>query len=489
MAAGMTRLEFGPWEPDAALLDGAQAPEAKNVIPARRGYRPLSGLSPLLHPALSERVLAAFSLKDTGGNLLTFAAVKSGIYALEGGEWAEKYAGQAISDVREFAEYGSAVYALYGTTLMKSAVTSGSAGEFLPVEGAPSGEVLGVVRDFLVLGRLADRPEAVRWSGLDRPDEWPEPGSNEAQYVQSDMQIFPTGGRVQAVVGGVGGADGLIFLERGIRRATYVGMPYIFQFDEVDRERGCIAPRSPVVCGGACVYLSEDGWRMTDGSSVKGIGVERVDQWFFDACASDRLEEVTGVHDAQNRLALWAFPSETAPPGVLDRVLVYNYAVDRWSWGEMAMETLFADYTRGLTLEELDAFGDLDHLPFASLDSAALRNGRKGLSCFSTEHRLAGFNGDALEAVIDTAETGGERMMLHGLRPLVDAAAAEAMPIFRSRQMDERRFGVFAPQQREGLCCQHLSTVYLAARVKIPAGASWRHAVGVEALVEKEGGW
>ena len=62
------------------------------------------------------------------------------------------------------------------------------------------------------------------------------------------------------------------------------------------------------------------------------------------------------------------------------------------------------------------------------------------------------------------------------------------MPLFRSRQMDERRFGTFTAQQRDGVCFQHVSTVYLAARVKIPAGVSWTHAVGVEALVEKEGG-
>ena len=488
MAVSRIRLDFGAWEPDAALLDGAQAPEARNVIPARRGYRPLPGLVAQPVPALESRVLGAFSLKDTDGNLLTFAATEGGIRALEGRGWVEKFAGEALSSARGFAEYGPAVYALYGTQLLKSAVAAGNAGAFAAVEGAPSGEVLGVIRDFLVLGRLSDYRNGIRWSGLDRPDEWPEPGGNEAQYIQSDMQIFPTGGRVQAVVGGVGGVDGLIFLERGIQRATYVGMPYIFQFDTVDREHGCLAPRSPVSCGGFCVYLSDDGWRMTDGSAVKGVGVERVDEWFFRTCAADRMDEVQGVHDAANRLALWAFPSDLAPAGVCDRLLIYNYTSDLWSWGEVSTEALFADYTRGLVLEDLDAFGDLDHLPFSSLDAAALKNGGKGVSCFTDRHELAGFTGEPLEAVIDTAEQGGERMMIHGLRPLVDAADADAAPLFRNRQMDERTQGVRTRQQRDGVCYQHVSASYLAARVTVPAGSSWSHAVGVEALVEKEGG-
>ena len=48
MSVGCTRvkLDFGAWEPDAALLDGGHAPEARNVIPARRGYRPMHGLAP-----------------------------------------------------------------------------------------------------------------------------------------------------------------------------------------------------------------------------------------------------------------------------------------------------------------------------------------------------------------------------------------------------------------------------------------------------------
>ena len=61
--------------------------------------------------------------------------------------WPTKYAGETASDVRAFAEYGDAVYALFGSTLLKSSL-SGVAGAFAAVEGAPEGEVLGVIRDF-----------------------------------------------------------------------------------------------------------------------------------------------------------------------------------------------------------------------------------------------------------------------------------------------------------------------------------------------------
>lgn len=486
MAMRKIALEFGAWEPDAALLNGQQAPEARNCIPAKRGYRPMHSLAPMLFDALPEQVREGFSKKD-GDTLLTYLATEGGLYALENGEWVEKYSGTAVSAGRYLLDYGMSVYALFGRELLKADVSGGVTTSFTAVTDAPGAEVMGVVKDFLVLGRLTSYENGIHWSAIDNPTNWPAIGTDEAQFVQSDRQIFPVGGRVQAIVGGIGGVDGLVFLENAIQRMTYIGTPYIFQFDPVDRDRGCLAPKSPVVAGSVCYYLSEDGWRVTDGSGVKGIGLERIDQWFFDHCDPSRMNEVHGVHDAQNRLALWSFPSPIAPAGVHDRMLIYNYAVDRWSYATVDTETMFTDYTRGISLEELDAYGTISELPF-SMDSGALKPGRLGVFAVTDEHKLANISGPALEAVIDTAEQGGDRMMIHGFRPLVDSGAAQAMPLYRNRQQDDRRGGNYSNQQRDGLCYQHLSTVYVAARVKVPAGENWRNAVGVEALVEMEGG-
>ena len=485
----MTRevMEFGSWEPDVPLLAGKQAREARNVIPGKRGYRCLRGLVEMQYPALPEAALAAASLRNLDGSLLTVVATVGGIFALEAGEWERKYTGNVASKARAFSDYGAAVYALFGSNLLKAG-GMGSVGGFQAVEGAPYGEVLGVIRDFLVLGRLSEHANGIRWSALDNPDAWPEPGSNDAQYQQSDIQIFPVGGQVQSIVGGMGGVDGLIFLERGIQRATYVGPPYIFQFSPVDRASGCAAPDSPVICGNICVYLSENGWRMTDGANVKNIGIERIDEWFFSEIDSSRIQEVRGVYDADGRVAVWSFPTVSAPEGIHDRLLIYNYAVDKWSYGVVRTETLFQDFSRGMTLDELDTLGDVDHLPYSSLDDAALRNGRKGISAFDSRHRLARFTGEALEAVIDTAETGGQRMMIHGLRPLVDRGDAQALPIWRVRQQDAPRYGTYTKQSRDGVCYQHISASYAAGRVLVPAGATWRDAVGVELLTEIEGG-
>ena len=491
-------IEFGAWEPDAALLSGQQAPEARNVIPARRGYHFFPAQERGRYPALAAQAMEVLTTKDLAGDLQTCAATNGKIYALENGAWVQRYSDTALTKDRYFCRYGNEIFALFGSQLVHQAawgsafkpVTTGSGYSY----DAPAGTRLGIIRDFLFIGGLTAYPNGVQWSGIDRPDEWPTPGSNQAQYIQADRQIFPVGGTVQSVVGSVGGTDGLIFLERAVQRATYVGPPYIFQFDPVDQQQGTIAPKSPVVCGNACYYLSEDGWKATDGASVNAIGIGRVKDWFFSTCDPDRIAEVRGAHDARNRLAVWSFPTSGAPSGRHNRLLIYSYALDKWSYAQVDVECICGDFSRGMTLEQLDTLDEFStpdglDVKAPSLDSAQFKNGMSILGCVDGSHRLGSFTGDAMEAVVDTAEQGGARMMLHGFRPLVDGGDAQAAPRWRILQKYGIHQGNFTSQQRDGVCYQHLSCDYAAARILIPAGAEWKTALAVEVLIEEEGGY
>lgn len=488
--AKKTLLEFGPWEPDDVLLNGQQAPEARNVIPAKRGYRYLPDVSRLYYPPIpGGRCLAAFTIKDVNGDLLTLAASASGpVYALEGGEWVEKLSVETVSTNRVYANWGPSLYMIYGTSLYKSSI-SGGFSEFAVIEAAPKASCMAIVKEFLVLGDLTDNRQRIQWSAMDDPDAWPEPGTDEAAAKQSDYQHFPEGGRVMAVVGAVGQTDGIVFLEHAVQRMAYVGAPYIFNFKQIDAVRGLLAPKSPVNFGVGCIYLSEDGWYLTDGSSTKALGIERIDNWFFKQVEHTRIAEVVGWHDPVNRICIWAFPSKNADSGLLDRVLIYSYDLDRWSYGLLNLQTLFGDYARGETLDSLDKYGPLDSLPFGSLDIPAFMTGRSLMGCFDSSGHMGVLNGAPLEAVIETQEIGGDRIMVHGLRPLVDRGDAKSLPIYRTRQEEQPKYGPLREQSRDGVCYQHLSTNYLSARVVIPAGGTaWRDAHGVEALTEIEGG-
>lgn len=513
MAMQIKRLPFGAWEPDAVRLDGEQSCEALNVIPIKRGYRPFSSLVSGKHPPLPNNAtcLLAYCLKHTDGSVYTLVASSDNkLYSLETinnvPAWVQKYTGVPATEARAFTEYGTTIYALFGSKLLKASI-SGTIGTFTDVSYTSSGvtytppnaEVMGVIKDFLWLGRISGNPTQVHWSALDNPDFFPTVGSDLAQAKQSDVQTFPQGGKIQAIIGAVGAADGLVFTERAVHLASYIGTPYIFSFKEIDHTSGLLAPKSPVITGPMCVYLSNEGWMITDGATTKALGIERVDRWFFDKASATRVPETIGCHDPENRLCFWVFASNDCPANMFDNVLIYNYALDKWSHADCNVECLFSDFIRGMTLEDLDSYGvssgstsQIDTLGI-SLDSPLFRTGRSVLGGFyrdGNQSRIGQFAGLPMEATIETIETGGKRLMIHGIRPLVDSGEAKALPMVRDREAQQRRDGIseYREQSRDGVCYSHVSTSYGSARVNIPSGETWRDAFGVELLYEEEGG-
>ena len=79
MAMTKQKLEFGSWEPDAAIYQGMQACEACNVLPMKRGYRPMASLAyDDFIEAAPGRVLAALSAKFVPDEVSTIIATHDG---------------------------------------------------------------------------------------------------------------------------------------------------------------------------------------------------------------------------------------------------------------------------------------------------------------------------------------------------------------------------------------------------------------------------
>jgi hypothetical protein len=133
--------------------------------------------------------------------------------------------------------------------------------------------------------------------------------------------------------------------------------------------------------------------------------------------------------------------------------------------------------------------GSLDQLPFSldSISTAALAQ----LAAFSSDHQLGFFDGDALEAILDTPEQDGsdKRLKISGLRPITDAAGAMCSVGCRTLQQEttvtyttER-----AIHSRTGICPAKIDTRYARGRLRIPAGEVWESATGLEPIVKTSG--
>src|SRR5262249_53204678 len=150
------------------------------------------------------------------------------------------------------------------------------------------------------------------------------------------------------------------------------GSPFVFQIERIAEDRGLYAPYSLIRSGDKIFFLSADGfmWMAPSGYPAP-IGKERVDRTFLGDLDKSNLQLVLGASDPRNARVMWAYKSASGTAGQFDKLLCYDYVLDRWSPAGMSGEYLGSLSQPGVTLESLDAIsGSIDAL-VPSLDSFA----------------------------------------------------------------------------------------------------------------------
>ena len=113
-----------------------------------------------------------------------------------------------------------------------------------------------VVRSFVMAGWTEDAsdgdvPWRVRWCAFGDPTDWAPSPVTLADFEDLSQK------KIQRVFGG---EQGVIMQDTAITRATFVGTPVVFQFDEVISDVGLIAPGAAVQLGDRIYFLSEKGF-------------------------------------------------------------------------------------------------------------------------------------------------------------------------------------------------------------------------------------
>jgi hypothetical protein len=480
-------IPVGPWFPDLPALANPGALEALNVIPDAASYRPLPAFAEQGN-AMAGRVQGAIYARGVAGTIAQFAGDGMKLYKWDssGVNWLDvsrAVGGPYVTPVDggwSMTQFGDLVIAVNGTDAPQK-FTIGSSTNFGALGGSPPvGRLIATVRDFTVMGRIAATVNRVQWSGINNAETWAS-----SQVTQADFQDLPDGGYVMGLVGG---EYGVVFQERSIKRMTYVGVPLIFQFDEIARGIGTPAEGSVARYEDMAFFLSDEGFYMLAGAQqLRGIGHNKVDRYFWNDVNQSYLYRVSSAVDPVNKLYVVTYPGSGSADGTPNRLLIYNWQADRWSRAEQAMALLHQGASQAsYTLEGLDSITtNLDALPF-SLDSRAWSGaGRLLLAGFSTANRAGFFNGQPMAATVDTGEAQlieGQRALVRGLRPLVDGGTPSVAIGTRGRVVDPVQWGPEVTQNDRGLCPQRASGRYFRARIKMPAGQSWGHLQGVDEI-------
>lgn len=470
-------IEFGEWLPDLPEYENPGATVANGVYPARKSYRPIGALSAVSSNALDARCLGSASMKSGDGVSITLAGNASKIYKLIGGAFTDISKSGGYSTGLEqrwrFSIFGDNIIATNNIDPMQH-TSSSVADTFEDLGGgAPVAKFVAVVRDFLMAFNIQNLGQRVQWSAINNVEEWTT-GTSQAGF-----QDLPDGG---PITGGFGGEYGLVFQETKITRITYVGSPIIFQFDPIELNHGCIEPNSAVQYGKYIFYLSHNGFYMCDGTQAIPIGDQKVDKTFFADLDTTYMFNMSTAIDPVNKLVIWAYPGSGNTGGLPNKLLIYNWATQKWSDADMNVNILLTFLTEDMTLESLDAIeSDLDALEY-SLDSSRWKGGVLGLAGFGTDNYLSDFTGNNIAATLETTEaeiSPGTRTRVRFTRPIVDGACSIQLG-HRATVQDSVTWDTAATVNARGRCATRAYDRYFRARTNIASGVTWTEAQGVD---------
>jgi len=317
-------------------------------------------------------------------------------------------------------------------------------------------------------------PTRVRWSGINDETAW-----GSSQVTQADFQDIADGGQI---VGIRGGEFGLVFMEKGISRMSYIGTPFIFQFDNISRGKGCIAASSIAQTQGITFFLSDDGFYMCDGQQVQPIGSEKVDRWFFANADESAFDTMSAAVDPVRKLIIWNFKTSFARR----QLIIYNFKTQKWTYGDAGADYISDASTSATTLEGLDAISSSIDALTVSLDSILYMGGKYFLGGTSGAYVVT-YNGAPATGQLITGDlNAGGRSVVTLARPQVDNGSATVSVASRTLLSEGLTFGTAVAADSENRVSLRSNGNYHRFKI-VPTGDNWTTAVSLNVDLAGQG--
>jgi hypothetical protein len=484
----MTIAPFAPFAPDQSRFNPNASAFTVNCKPTKDGWGPLKSLVGVSN-ALPSAPRGGIAVKADDGSWKVFAGTATNLYRLDSSAytWTEI---SSATDAYSLADGVFWSFARFGDKLVATAVGS-TRPQFVDIDTSDDfanltnatfeAAIAATVGDFLVFGQIDGDKRKIKWSGVNDITFWTKARRG------SDEQVFPDGGAIQAILPQA--LNAIVVQEFGIRQMLMDPESGLaFRFMITDPERGAFAPRSVVNIGlNDFCYLAKDGFYR--GIQAQPIGAEKVDRWFFENCASDKYDLVSGTADPFDKIIWWRFEDSDG----VSKMLGYDWQLDRWMYRTTDALDLFPAATAGLTLGSLDAlYPTIADMPYV-LGSRFYQGGIPGLAGFTSDYKFGFFDGSSLEAIIETEDkmlNYPRRALTDRVTPIIDTNDAQLAIAAKETQAGTLTYGDYKSQHSGTPTIPYqVSGRIHKFRVKVPAGTDWNSAVGVDIAFSDDGEW
>ncbi|NIT13985.1 MAG: hypothetical protein GTN99_07030 [Candidatus Dadabacteria bacterium] len=481
-------LEFGEFTPDQPDAKSAVT-MVDNVVPNQLGYTSLASEAQI-SDAINARARGAYAARDSSGTVYNYVGNETKLYSLSSNTHTDVTRSNGAyttgsTEFWEFQKFGDDLYATNFTDLFQKITLGGT--NFADVTAAPKARHASLINNFMVLGNLDESgtltPNKVKWSAINDPTTWAITTANQA----GEQVLYSTakngGGFIQKVVGG---EEGLILQEYSIWRMQYVGGQELFLFDEIAPGIGTPARNSVIDLGEQVFFLGQDGfYKVVNSASIEPIGESKVDRWFFDDVDDENIDRVIGAADNAKRIVAWIYPDGNSPDGTPNKMILYNWAIGKWSTASVDAHWIYAGLGESTTTEDLDSqFATVDSASTQLVDAREFLGGTLQLAVYDTNHKKASFSGSARAATIDTVEGqfGPGRFHITGVRPLIEGTGCTITGAVGYRDNLNNESVTFtsdaSPESDTNICPQRIDARYAKARIK--TSGEFDFAVGAE---------
>jgi hypothetical protein len=316
-------------------------------------------------------------------------------------------------------------------------------------------------------------PSRVRWSGINDETTW-----TADQVTQADYQDIPDGGQIMGIRGG---EVGIILLEKGISRMSYVGTPFIFQFDTISRGKGCIAAGSIAQVQSVTFFLGDDGFYSCDGQSVVGIGSEKVDRWFFANADESQFGNMSAAVDPVRKLIIWNFRTTFGNR----QLIIYNFKTQKWTYGDAGADYISDASTSATTLEGLDSISNSIDALTVSLDSILYMGGKYFLGGTNGAYVVTYNGANATGNIITGDVNAGGRSVVTLAKPYIDGGSANVAVASRTLLSEQTSFSTALAADSDNRVSLRSNGNFHQLQV-IPTG-NWKTAVSVDVELQGQG--
>ena len=348
----------------------------------------------------------------------------------------------------------------------------------------PTFKCSGVVRDFFVTGNHVGFSNRIQWSGINDIATW------EAGTKQSDLQDLPgSGGQITHITSG---EIAYVFRQNSIIRMDYVGGATVFRLSMISPNRGAVLGRTVCQDNRRVFFYADDGFFELNGDQVVSIGAEKVNRFFDLDLNKAFADRICAAVDPFNQLAIWLYPSSSDTSnttGICDKVIIYNYATQKWSTADASASSIFSQFVGAYTVELMDIISEnLDNINI-SLDTDFWNGGQRYLGAIDNNFKASIFSGTENEGTLETREMElfpGHRSSITNVRPIVDALSTVTIKS-KERLVDTATESTSSSMISSGDNPVRQSGRYFKIKVITPAGSVWTHAQGVDIIASRIG--